>query len=132
MDLHERIAAEALALVGAPFRLHGRSAETGLDCVGLVALALERAGRPVAALPAYQLRGTRAARALAELRAAGFVPVMRGQTGAIALAHSGPLQLHLMICAGGGLVHAHAGLSRVVLMPAPAPWPVIGHWRLEG
>ena len=53
MDIYERISAQALALVGAPFRLHGRSEETGLDCVGLVALAVARSGVRVGALPGY-------------------------------------------------------------------------------
>lgn len=123
------MAAEALAMVGAPFRLHGRVNETGLDCVGLVALAAIRAGVKVAPLPAYQLRGMGLIRVEECLRGVGFSPVRAGVTGDIILARSGPLQLHLMILTGGGLVHAHAGLGRVVLMPAPSPWPVLGTWR---
>jgi hypothetical protein len=34
-----------------------------------------------------------------------------------------------MIWTARGLVHAHAGLGRAVLMPPPAPWPVRGIWR---
>jgi murein DD-endopeptidase / murein LD-carboxypeptidase len=31
----------------------------------------------------------------------------------------------------GGLVHAHAGLGKVVVTPAPLPWPIERHWRLR-
>ena len=131
MDIYERISAQALALVGAPFRLHGRSAETGLDCVGLVALAVARAGVRVDALPGYALRGMGLASAARGLELAGFAPVPRAGVGDVLLADSGPMQLHLMIVAEGGIVHAHAGLGRVVLMPAPSPWPLLGQWRLR-
>lgn len=131
MDIYERISAHALALVGAPFRLHGRSAETGLDCVGLVALAVARSGVRVGALPGYALRGMSVASAASGLTRAGFGPVAQAGLGDVLLADSGPMQLHLMIVAGGGIVHAHAGLARVVLMPAPSPWPLLGQWRLR-
>ncbi|OJY67487.1 MAG: hypothetical protein BGP16_02880 [Sphingobium sp. 66-54] len=130
MGLDDRIAAEALALLGVPFRLHGRSPLTGLDCVGLAALAVARAGGRVGALPDYRLRGTSVARAERALRAAGFALADAATAGTLLVARSGPMQLHLMIAAGGGLVHADAGLGRVVLMPAPSPWPVLGRWRL--
>ncbi|MBT2186863.1 peptidoglycan endopeptidase [Sphingobium nicotianae] len=131
MDIYGRIAAEALALVGAPFRLHGRSATTGVDCVGLVALAASRAGIQVGRLPAYQLRGIGLATVEDGLRGAGLVPVALGDVGDVLLARSRPMQLHLMIVTGRGLVHAHAGLARVVLMPPPSPWPVQGQWRFR-
>lgn len=50
------LAEAALSLVGTRFRLHGRVAETGLDCVGLVAAAMR--GRDI--LPARH-RGIRCA-----------------------------------------------------------------------
>ncbi len=129
MTMGDRIAAEALALVGVPFRLRGRVPATGLDCVGLVLTALARAGVRVTEPPGYGLRGTGQARAEARLQAAGLVPVEGERSGDVLLTQSGPMQLHLMIRAAAGHVHAHAGLGRVVLMPPPAPWPVLGLWR---
>lgn len=130
MTIGDRIAAEALALVGASFRLRGRVPATGLDCVGLVLAALTGAGLRVSEPPAYALRGTGRARANALLRAGGLVPADGEQPGDVLLVDSGPMQLHLMVRAEAGHVHAHAGLGRVVLMPPPAPWPILGLWRV--
>jgi cell wall-associated NlpC family hydrolase len=52
----ERVAAAALALVGTPFRLHGRDPLTGLDCVGLAACALTMAGLTTQPPRRYALR----------------------------------------------------------------------------
>lgn len=127
MMLGDHIAAEALALLGVPFRLRGRSVETGLDCVGLVMMALRGAGRPVIEPPRYGLRGMSVERAEALLRQAGLRPTDGAAAGDILLARSGPMQLHLMIRTGRGHVQAHAGLGRVVLMPPTLPRP--DAWR---
>jgi cell wall-associated NlpC family hydrolase len=129
MSVGDRIAAEALALVGAPFRLRGRSVETGLDCVGLAMLAFARTGRAIDEPPAYALRGTGQVRAEQFLRRVGLAPAERAIPGDLLLVESGPMQLHLMIRTADGHVHAHASLGRVVLMPLPSPWPVLGIWR---
>ena len=65
MTVGEQVAAEAIGLLGVPFRLRGRFAGTGLDCVGLVLLALRRAGVKAAEPPGYALRGMEAERAAA-------------------------------------------------------------------
>jgi lipoprotein Spr len=130
MSFRSKFAAQALALVGTPFRLHGRDATTGLDCVGLVVLAAERAGwRMPRLLPAYSLRGTSVRKAEEALSGCGLVQVQAVAEGAILLAESGPMQLHLMVQTGDGIVHAHAGLGRVVLTPPPSLWPLAGVWR---
>ncbi|MBZ9645936.1 C40 family peptidase [Sphingobium sp. 3R8] len=113
----------ARALVGVPFRLHGRG-RAGLDCVGLAALAMGREAHC-----AYGLRSGDIGRAEGWLRAAGLRPVEVGEPGDLALVRPGPLQLHLMIGTGAGFIHAHAGIGRVVEMPGASPWPVIGWWR---
>lgn len=120
------VVAAARALVGVPFRLHGRRPERGLDCVGLAALVLGRV-----APEGYGLRSGDEARARDWLRAAGLRPVEASRCGDLALVRPGPLQLHLMIVVPGGHVHAHAGLGHVVEMPGDSPWPVIGYWRGE-
>ena len=129
--LDERIATEALALVGVPFRLHGHAVETGLDCVGLALLAARRAGAAVKPPPGYHLRGMTGVRAMRFLAGAGLSSVSSALPGNLLLTRTGPMQLHIMILTAQGLVHAHAGLRRVVLMPCPSPWPVLGQWRFS-
>ena len=126
------LATAAEALVGVPFRLHGRVPATGLDCVGVIACALAAAGAGPRAPRGYGLRDTDIARFLALASANGLVrasgPVARGD---LLLVSPGPAQHHLA-CASGPreIVHAHAGLGRVVRQPLPADWPLLHHWRL--
>ncbi|WP_336972803.1 peptidoglycan endopeptidase [Sphingobium aromaticiconvertens] len=127
MDKGVSIAAAARDLVGVRFRLQGRSAASGLDCVGLAALAL---GGAVVLPPHYGLRSGNVGLAERWLAAAGLRAVDLGAVGDLVLVRPGPLQLHLMVKVEGGHVHAHAGLRRVVEMPGASPWPVIGHWRM--
>lgn len=127
------LAGAAEALVGAPFRLHGRDVARGLDCVGLVTAALALTGRKVAAPTDYRLRGAAVEWLLAPAREAGFVetggPIHPGD---VLLVRPGPAQWHLLVAgADDGFIHAHAGLGRVVRTPAPLPWPVARHWRLQ-
>lgn len=125
-----RIAAAARSLIGVRFRLQGRSAARGLDCVGVAALAMEAAGHEAVLPPGYGLRCGDAARAGAWLCAAGLERVAEGAVGDLVLVRPGPMQLHLMVRVPGGHVHAHAGLRRVVETPGASPWPVVGYWRI--
>ncbi len=129
MTRSERIVAAARSAIGAPFRLHGRSVETGLDCVGLVARALIAAGHKGGAPDGYGLRGGDVARFGDGLRAAGLRRVRIVRAGDVVLVRAGPAQFHLMLRTDAGFVHAHAGLGRVVEMPGDSPWPVISLWR---
>ena len=133
--LGEAVAAEARALVGVPFRLQGRSTETGLDCIGLVALALEQA-RNAGSLPTprtYRLRNSRTDHHLAFAELAGLLSVDdEVRAGDIVHTRPGPLQDHLLVALGKSeFVHAHAGLRRVVLSQGPLTDPVLHHWRPE-
>lgn len=116
------VAARALALVGAPFRLHGRDPVHGLDCVGVVALATGHA------VPGgYALRGGNADAVTARIdavlaRSDGASP------GDVLLMAAGPGQLHLAVRVENGIVHADAGLRRVVMRPGEPPWPLLAAW----
>ncbi|MFT4027599.1 MAG: hypothetical protein QM676_12470 [Novosphingobium sp.] len=126
------LAAAAEALVGTRFRLHGRDPAGGLDCIGLFAAAMAGAGRAVAVPNGYamRLRDIAAFRPLAaELGFAEAAGAVR--PGDVLMFAVGPVQFHLAIAAvGGGFVHAHAGLRRVVTGPAGGDWRPAGHWRL--
>ncbi|MCF8709760.1 NlpC/P60 family protein [Rhizorhapis sp. SPR117] len=130
MDMGDAVACEALALVGVPFRLHGRSAETGVDCVGLVALAAWQAGHRGQAPDRYALRGGLIERFERWLVRAGLARVQEVRRGDVVLVQAGPRQFHVMVSTGTGFVHAHAGLRRVVMTPGESPWPVLGIWRV--
>lgn len=115
----------ARSLVGARFRLHGRAPESGLDCVGLVAAALGRSDAP----SGYALRGGSAEGFVAMLDAAGLEAVERAEAGDVLLIEAGARQFHLGVWTGAGLVHADAGLRRVVETPGWPRWRVVGIWR---
>lgn len=124
------LAAAALALVGTPFRLHGRDPRHGLDCVGVLAVALGETAR----LPnGYRIRGGDG-EAMARLATnLGFAPASgKPAAGDTLILRPSPCQYHLAIATGAEtIVHAHAGLRRVVHGPLPFDWPILGHWRLH-
>jgi len=111
-------------MVGTRFRPQGRG-PTGVDCVGLVAAALGRDG----VRADYALRGGDLEALAAELAAAGLRGVGMPAAGDVLVMQAGPAQLHLGVWTGDGLVHADAGLRRVVERPGVVPWPVLSIWR---
>jgi murein DD-endopeptidase / murein LD-carboxypeptidase len=131
LTLGESVAQAAQALRGTPFRLHGRNPATGIDCVGLVLLALRGAGRQLDEPVPYTICGAQRNHIAALMGTAGLTPVHTERAGDIVLVRSGPMQLHLMIAIRLGHVHAHAGLGRVVEMPGESPWPILGRWHAE-
>lgn len=133
--MSEAILAAARAAIGVPFRLHGRDPAYGLDCVGLVALAVKAGGCSAPVPTGYALRSGDAASLAAMIEAAGLVPASGTQSGDVLVLQAGPGQLHLAIdCGagpdGGGIIHADAQLRRVVERPGVPPWPIIGRWRV--
>ncbi|UYY57534.1 peptidoglycan endopeptidase [Sphingomonas sp. S2-65] len=124
MTAGERALAAARGAVGAPFRLHGRRVAEGLDCVGLAGLAYG------CAVPSgYRMRSGTADGVAQAVEAAGLVRVENMRAGDLLLVRSGPGQLHLAIASEDGVIHADAGLRRVVERPGPVPWPVVARWR---
>jgi hypothetical protein len=88
-----------------------------------------------ATIPAdYALRGDHLDRLEAGLRAAGLARVdPRGPgvltPGALLVVKPGPMQVHLGIWTGSGLVHADAAKGRVVEWPGDPPWPLLSVWQ---
>ena len=111
-------------MLGVRFRPHGRDPASGLDCVGLAALAYG------AEVPAgYALRGGDMRKVAAAAARAGLIAVEDERPGDLLLLRSGPGQLHLAIATDGGIIHADAGLKRVVERPSAPPWPLLARWR---
>ncbi|MGK6354482.1 peptidoglycan endopeptidase [Sphingomonas sp. DT-207] len=125
-----RALAAARSAVGVRFRLHGRERTSGLDCLGLAALALQAAGWEGFVPSGYALRSGDAVRVRAALLAAGLVEGRAPRAGDLLLLAAGPGQLHFAVDTGNGIIHADAMLRRVVERPGEPPWPVIGRWRL--
>lgn len=126
------LAGAAEALIGTPFRLHGRDPLGGLDCIGLLGAALGQIGHPLTLPTGYPLRLRKLDGWLPDLTACGLVaaqlPVVPGD---IVLLRLGPAQIHLAIAGlAGGWVHAHAGLRRVVQQATRPAGPILHHWRL--
>lgn len=128
----EALAGFAQSLVGCPFRLHGRDPATGLDCVGLVAAALGAVGIQAVTPTGYGLRNIGIEQWLPLADRSGLQPsagpVAAGDVLLIAFPHC---QHHLVIAADTQtVIHAHAGLRRVVRQPLDAAWQVEAKWRL--
>lgn len=131
-SLRERFVTAASQMVGTRFRLHGRDPGFGLDCVGLVAAALERVGIKTHPPRGYKLRNTDIALWLESAKNSGLSPA-RGAllAGDIVLVSPGPGQHHLLIFDGAdSYIHAHAGLGRVSRLIAPLPWPTLRRWQI--
>ena len=126
----EEVAARARALVGVRFRPQGRSPERGLDCVGVAALATKV---PLDRVPrGYATRGQHLPEIACKLHSLGLRQVSSGmqETGDVVVMELGPMQLHLGVLTSQGIVHADAGLGRVVERPGKAPWPIKEIWRI--
>ena len=130
MSVGARVAEAARGAIGVRFRLHGREVEDGLDCVGLVAVALRGGGFEGMVPSGYAMRSGDAAHVTAAIAGLGLIPVEDACEGDVLLLRAGPGQLHLAIGLGDGIVHADAGLRRVVERPGMPPWPVVGRFRL--
>ncbi len=121
------IVARAEALIGTPFRLHGRDPHHGLDCIGLVLAAMDLNESHVP--NGYRLRGGNIAELYRVAAGLGLHRIERNCPGDIVLVRPSPIQLHLMVATEQGYIHAHAGLGRVVRMPGASPWPIRAVFR---
>lgn len=119
-------------MVGIRFRPQGKDPATGLDCVGLVWAAYAAAGRRLARPVAYPLRGWCLDRIEGALAAAGFVRAANAMcAGDVALIACPAGQFHLGLLGSASMVHAHAGLRRVVETPLDDGLRDAARWRLS-
>jgi hypothetical protein len=124
------LAAAAATLIGVSFRLHGRDPATGLDCIGLVAEALRRAGAAPVVPVGYRLRAMTVDALLPFTEANDFEAQSPPEQADVVLAMVNPVQPHLLVRADQGFIHAHSGLGRVTFLPGALPWPAAGGWRV--
>ena len=124
--------AAARAGLGTRFRPQGRSIGIGLDCIGVALLAAAGAGAALGPVPAYALGGDHDDMLADTLRALGLRRVRRAKPADLAEYALAPGHRHLAVITATGIIHAHAGLGRVVEAPAPANWPVAAYWALPG
>jgi lipoprotein Spr len=126
----EEVVAAGRALTGAPFRPQGRSAGTGLDCLGVVAAAA--GAEPAGTRRDYRLRDFEPEAIGQALEALGFRRAEGpARPGDVLILAPAPGRLHAAILTPGGYLHADAGLRRVVEAPGAPPWPVLSAWRLS-
>ena len=124
-----RIVERARALIGVRFRPQGRSAEQGLDCIGVVAMASGMDARRVRS--DYGLRTADPDQVNRDFDDCGFLRMApaAAEPGDVLLVRSGPMQLHVVMLTDLGYLHADASLRRVVEVPGQLPWSVLSAWR---
>ena len=129
-----RMVEAARSLIGTRFRVRGRSAETGVDCLGLVLLAARRAGASVpTCTPYYCMTGDRLSERLRTgMIAGGFreVPPETARHGFVLQYLLRGTLPHLGVSTPIGLVSAHTGLGRVVEAPVPPEWLCLTGWMI--
>lgn len=127
MDKGLIAAARAASVIGAPFRLNGASVDSGFDCVGLTAFCY---GLDPTTLPRRVGLGRVAPEVWhSALAKAGFIAAGTPKTGDLLLLDCGRGRWHLGVAVGSGLIHAHAGLRRVVYAATCAPMILLARYR---
>ena len=126
------IVAAARGCVGTRFRPLGRCSGLALDCVGVALVAARAAGVDDLTTPAYPMSGDNEDRVETVLQACGCRPLGSEppQPGDLIVVAPAPGRRHLAVVTDTGLVHAHAGLSRVVEAAADPGWVPVSAWRL--
>ena len=120
--------AAVTATVGTRFRAQGRLPGVGLDCVGVALVAAAAAGC-AATVPPYALGGDHEARLDDFVAAIGCTRVAAPAPGDLLVVAPALHRRHLAVVVPGGVVHAHAGLGRVVAGPLDPAWVTIAAWR---
>lgn len=129
----DRLALAARQFVGSPFRLYGRDARRGFDCIGLVHASLVAIGRDPRAPEGYELKNADPQHWFGFAHRSGLVDA-EGEIapGDVLLLQPAPAQYHLAIAANATSgIHAHAGLRRVVWQKMDFTMSQVRHWRLS-
>ena len=132
--IREMIGLRAQQAVGVRFRLHGRSLETGLDCVGLTAYAIKPVINNITIPRHYTLRFDNIAAPQDFFANTDFSQIDSNcvfQSGDIILVAPSCQQLHFLIKHSQHYVHAHSALRRIV-ETNDLPFDAIAAWRYKG
>lgn len=124
-----RIVEAVRGCIGARFRPQGRDRDHGLDCIGVAMIAARAAGVDLRS-PPYRLGGDHEAVLDIALAAAGLQRLTIPLPGDLLAVAPTACRRHLAIVTDRGVVHAHAGIGRVVEAPIDPAWTLVGAWRL--
>ena len=119
---------EARGLLGTRFRRNGRSPQFGLDCVGLVACALGEEAKHLLATTAPEEPSVQRQMLYNALRALDWTQTSKSGAGYVGEFAVGG-HLHLGVLTEVGVIHAHAGLRRVVEGSIPDHWEHERTWK---
>jgi len=127
-----QLAAAARRFLGTPFLLHGRDPRFGLDCIGLVHVSLTAMGCEAISPEGYGLKNSAPHRWYTFADLSGLIDAHGPpKAGDVILLKMGPGQYHLAISVNGrSVIHAHAGLRRVVQQDIAMSGRVVRHWRI--
>ena len=123
--------AAARDYMGTPFHHQGRLPGVGLDCIGLIVVALEATGMRVTDRQDYGRRPDGHSLAVA-LAAHGARPVADYRPGDVLLFAFDRRPQHVaLMSAPGKIIHAYAPAGKVVETFLTAPWKrrLAGAWR---
>lgn len=126
------IVAAVRGCVGTRFRPQGRIPGQALDCVGVALVAAVAAGMPAIEILPYALGGDHEVELETVLARAGCLSVAVPLNGDLLVVAPSPRRRHVAVVTPAGVVHAHAGLGRVVEGPIDPAWSIVGAWRLPG
>jgi len=130
----ERMVEEARRCLGTPFHHQGRVPLVGLDCIGLVVVALRAAGYGVRDRVGYG-RLPQGDALVAALVAHGAVRVDEARAGDVLLFAFCGVPQHVALCTGAAqMIHAYAPVGRVVESGLNAVWRrrLVGIYRFIG
>lgn len=122
------IVAAARSCVGTRFRVQGRMPGVGLDCIGVALVAAAAVGIRCVT-PRYAIGGDGEAALDVALAALGCMAIELPEAGDLVVVAPAPNRRHLGIATSLGMIHAHAGLRRVVEAPVDPCWARVGTWR---
>lgn len=133
------LANAAASFIGVRFQLHGRDPAHGLDCIGLLHASLRAIGCDAVAPTGYRLRNGSLDQWSHLVSRNGLFAVEDDVvSGDVLLIAPGPQQMHILIAENTkddgqpeSVIHAHAGLRRVVRQPITDPPSMLAHLRLD-